>query len=112
MSPEQLPARLRLLGLRGVSRIVTHTNRIVMVSLGARRVLRIHQGYAYAPDRVLRAIVRFLDPALPRAVRRLAERFRPSPTFMPHDPWAQRAAGDRADLHSHIATVRPAPEYV
>ena len=74
MSPEQLPARLRLLGLRGVSRIVTHTNRIVMVSLGARRVLRIHQGYAYAPDRVLRAIIRFLDPALPRAVRRLAER--------------------------------------
>ena len=74
MTHEQLPARLRLLGLRGVRRIVTHTNRIVMVSLGARRVLRIHQGYAHAPDRVLRAIVRFLDAGLPRAIRRLAER--------------------------------------
>ena len=74
MTPERLPDRLRLLGLRGVSRVVTHTNRIVMVSLGARRVLRIHQGYAHAPDRVLRAIVRFLDSGLPRAVRRMAER--------------------------------------
>ncbi|CAN5792807.1 hypothetical protein BH24GEM1_BH24GEM1_03030 [soil metagenome] len=74
MTPEQLPDRLRLLGLRGVSRVVTHTNRIVMVSLGARRVLRIHQGYAHAPDLVLRAIVRFLDSGLPRAVRRMAER--------------------------------------
>ncbi|MBA3894723.1 MAG: SprT-like domain-containing protein [Gemmatimonadales bacterium] len=74
MTSEQLPDRLRLLGLRGVSRVVTHTNGIVMVSLGARRVLRIHQGYAHAPDRVLRAIVRFLDSGLPRAVRRMAER--------------------------------------
>ncbi len=45
-----------------------------MVSLGARRVLRLHRGYAHAPDRVLRAIVRFLDPRLPRAMRRVAER--------------------------------------
>ena len=27
-----------------------------------RRVLRIHRGYAFAPDRVLQAIVRFLNP--------------------------------------------------
>jgi hypothetical protein len=74
VTPEQLPARLRLLGLRGVSRIIIHTNRIVMVSLGARRVLRIHQGYAHAPDRILRAIVRFLDSSQPREVRRRAER--------------------------------------
>lgn len=74
MSSDQLSARLSLLGLRGVARIVTHTNRIVMVSLGARGVLRLHRGYAHAPDRVLRAIVRFLDPRLPRVVRRLAER--------------------------------------
>jgi hypothetical protein len=45
-----------------------------MVSIGKRRVLRIHAGYAYAPDSVLRAIVRFLDQRLPRAVRRAAER--------------------------------------
>jgi hypothetical protein len=74
VSPEHLPARLRLLGLRGVTRIVTHHNRIVMVSLGARGVLRLHRGYACAPDRVLRAIVRFLDSRLPRAARRMAQR--------------------------------------
>jgi SprT-like family len=71
---EDLPARLYLLGLHGVSRVVTHTNRSVMVSLGKRRVLRIHAGYAYASDSVLRAIIRFLDPRLPRIVRRAAER--------------------------------------
>jgi hypothetical protein len=71
---ELLARRLRLLGLRDVDRILTHTNRIVMVSLSARRVLRLHRGYAAAPDRVLRAIVRFLNPRLPRAVRRGAER--------------------------------------
>ena len=44
-----------------------------MISL-ARRVLRLHRGYASAPDRVLRAIVRFLDPrgAARRAARRRA----------------------------------------
>jgi SprT-like family len=71
---EHLPARLYLLGLHGVSRVVTHTNRSVMVSIGKRRVLRIHAGYAHASDSVLRAIIRFLDPRLPRAVRRAAQR--------------------------------------
>ena len=71
---EHLPARLFLLGLHGVARVVTHTNRSVMVSIGKRRVLRIHAGYAHASDSVLRAIIRFLDPRLPRPVRRAAER--------------------------------------
>ncbi len=70
---EDLSARLYLLGLHGVSRVVTHTNRSVMVSIGKRRVLRIHAGYAYASDSVLRAIIRFLDPRLPRPIRRAAE---------------------------------------
>jgi SprT-like family len=69
-----LPNRLALLGLHGCSRVITHTNRIVMVSLSARGVLRLHRGYAFAPDDILQAIVRFLDPRLPRAVRREAER--------------------------------------
>ena len=73
-SSDQLAERLRLLGLHGVDRIVTHTNRIVMLSLGARGVLRLHRGYGSAPDPVLRAIVRFLDPRLPRAIRRVSER--------------------------------------
>jgi hypothetical protein len=35
--------------------------------------LRIHRGYAMAPDRVLRAIVRFLQSRLPRPLRRALE---------------------------------------
>jgi hypothetical protein len=70
---DQLPLRLRELGLRDVDRVVTHTNRTVMLSL-SRRVLRIHRGYASAPDGILKAIVRFLNPHVPRALRRAAER--------------------------------------
>jgi predicted SprT family Zn-dependent metalloprotease len=70
---DQLPVRLHELGLREIDRVVTHTNRTVMLSL-SRRVLRIHRGYASAPDEVLRAIVRFLNPRVPRALRRAAER--------------------------------------
>ena len=66
--------RLQQLGLRDISRITVHQNRTVMVSVCARGVLRLHQGYGFAPDDVLRAIVRFLNPRLPRAVRRAAER--------------------------------------
>jgi hypothetical protein len=73
-SEELLARRLSLLGLRDVDRVHTHTNRMVMVTLNARRVLRLHRGYAAAPDRVLRAIVRFLDPRVPRRLRRVAER--------------------------------------
>ena len=68
-----LESRLLMLGLREVERVVTHTNRTVMLSLN-RRVLRIHRGYAHAPDQVLKAIVRFLNPRVPRALRRVAER--------------------------------------
>ncbi|MBA3659563.1 MAG: SprT-like domain-containing protein [Gemmatimonadales bacterium] len=70
-----LDHRLRILGLRAdIVHVVTHLNRSVMLSLNTRGVLRLHQGYTGAPDRVLRAVVRFLNPRLPRAVRRLAER--------------------------------------
>jgi len=48
----------------------------------------------------------------PEAVKRLAARFRYSQKFMQDDPWAKRAEGERADLHQHLATVRPAPEFV
>ncbi|MXO68564.1 nitrite reductase large subunit [Altererythrobacter marinus] len=43
----------------------------------------------------------------PERVGRLARRFRYSQQFMQDDPWARRAAGERADLHRHLATVRP-----
>ncbi len=48
----------------------------------------------------------------PDAVRRLAARFRYAQSFMQDDPWAQRAAGADAELHQHLAQVRPlTPEY-
>jgi hypothetical protein len=71
---DSLPERLAALGLRQTERLVTHTNRTVMLSLSREGVLRLHQGYAAAPDRVLRAIVRFLNPRAPRVLRRAAER--------------------------------------
>ncbi|WP_232332841.1 nitrite reductase large subunit NirB [Novosphingobium aquimarinum] len=43
----------------------------------------------------------------PETIGRLAARFRYAQQFMQDDPWAKRAAGERADLHNHIATVRP-----
>ena len=48
----------------------------------------------------------FDDPA---AVATLAARFRHSQTFMQDDPWAKRAAGEDAELHQHLAEVRPFP---
>lgn len=41
------------------------------------------------------------------AVRRLAARFRHAQSFMQDDPWAERAAGKHAELHQHLAEVRP-----
>jgi nitrite reductase (NADH) large subunit len=43
----------------------------------------------------------------PEAVETLARRFHYSQQFMQDDPWAARAAGERADLHTHLAEVRP-----
>jgi len=43
----------------------------------------------------------------PGAVQNYAARFRFSQKYWQDDPWAQRAAGDRRDLHSHLAEIRP-----
>jgi nitrite reductase (NADH) large subunit len=43
----------------------------------------------------------------PDAVRLLAARFRFSQRFSQDDPWAERAAGKHAELHQHLAEVRP-----
>jgi len=50
-----------------------HENRTVMVSIGRSNQLRIHRGYAYGSDRVLKAIIKFVN-AKNRAVRSGAER--------------------------------------
>lgn len=66
--------RLVLLGLPRPRAIRVTDNRTVMVSLSPRGVLSIHRGYAGAPDRVLKAVVRFLKPRTSRELRRAAER--------------------------------------
>jgi hypothetical protein len=100
-----LPGRLSALGLREVERVITHTNQTVMLSLN-RRVLRIHRGYAFAPDGVLKAVVRFLNPRVPRVLRRAAEReflqfpvqlYAPAPERPPRTERAR--AGDVRLLH-------------
>ena len=91
--PDYLPERLRQLGLREVSRILTHTNRTVMVSIGSDGTVRIHRGYAWASDRTLRAVVRFLDPRVPRRLRREAQRELlafPAEQYAPSPPRAPR----------------------
>jgi hypothetical protein len=69
-----LQRRLELLGLAPGRRVVLHENRTVMVSQARGATLRIHRGYVYAPDRVLRAVVTFLCPQSPRSLIRRAER--------------------------------------
>ena len=118
---ELLGHRLAQLGLRDVDRIFTHTNRTVMISL-TRRVLRLHRGYASAPDRVLRAIVRFLDSRQSRAARRGAERVFlgfPVELYAPPPPRAVRRERPRpgdllwldrlVSLHERLNARRPEP---
>lgn len=74
---EILVARLAAMGLDRVPEVRevrTHANRTVMLTLTAQGVLRLHRGYAWAPDRVLQAILRFIAPRTTRAGRRAAQR--------------------------------------
>ena len=68
-----LSGRLRALGLPPFPSVVTHRNAQVMVSWLRGRWLRLHAGYAHAPDDVLRAIVTFVTPGV-RRERKLAAR--------------------------------------
>jgi hypothetical protein len=69
-----LPTRLRALGLPTNLHVETHANRRVLVSLTARGALRVHSGYAMAPDAVLRAIARWAGPRTRPAERRNAQK--------------------------------------
>lgn len=69
-----LARRLAGLGVRGVREVVVHANRSVMLRHGTDGVLRIHRGYAYAPDAVLAAVVAFVRPRSRRSERRSARR--------------------------------------
>lgn len=69
-----LARRFLALGLTRVVAVEAHENRTVMVSLDRRGVLRVHRAYLFAPDAVLQAIIRFVTPRTPRAVRLRAQR--------------------------------------
>ncbi len=66
--------RLERLGLHGVAGVEVHANRTVLVTVTRRRMLRVHRGFAYASDRVLRAIVRFVSALSSSRRRRAAQR--------------------------------------
>ena len=68
-----LGGKLRALGLPSLKHIVFHRNRVVLLTF-SRGVLRLHEGYASAPDDVLRAIARFLSPSTRRRDRLAARR--------------------------------------
>ena len=73
-SQDLLYARLLHLGLSPVPRFESHRNQHVMLSWVPGRRLRLHEGYAHAPDKVLEAIVRFVRPGTRRAQRLDARR--------------------------------------
>jgi len=70
---EVLLGRLSALGLRPVERLRATDNRSVLVSLSARRVLSVHRSFAEAPDRVLKAIVRFISRGTSPELRQAAQ---------------------------------------
>jgi len=74
LAAETLIARLKARGLPAFDQVETHRNQHVMLSWVPGRRLRVHEGYAAAPDAVLQAIVRFVTPGTRRAARLEARR--------------------------------------
>jgi hypothetical protein len=100
--------RLEVLGLAGVKRLVVHENRTVMVSL-SRGILRIHRGYVYAADKVLRAVIAFLQPGGSRVRSRRAQRELlgfPVEEFVPVAAPARRREAPRPGDEKVIARLR------
>ncbi len=64
----------RLARLGNSSGVSVHENRTVLVSVTNAGVLRVHRGFAYASDRVLRGVLAFVDKATSSRERRMAER--------------------------------------
>jgi hypothetical protein len=102
--PDALLERLRGYGLTTLSSVTLHENRSVMVSLGPQGRLRLHRGYAWAPDEVLAAVARFLRRGTRRSERLAAramllafpaERFAPSRRPMVRRPEPVRPGDDR-----------------
>ena len=69
-----ISSRLYGLGLTPGTRVTLTRNRTVLISWRQNSGLRLHAGYAAAPDDVLRAIVRFVTRRVPRTQRTAARR--------------------------------------
>jgi hypothetical protein len=101
--PERdLPRRLRALGLSPGMPVALTRNRSILVSWTVRGGLRLHAGYAWAPDDVLLAIVHYLRPRMPRAERRtLSRRFTSFPAWQHAPTRPSRRAGPRPVAPGH-----------
>jgi hypothetical protein len=104
LGERELIERLRALGLPPFQEIHTHRNRQVMLSFVPGRQIRLHEGYAAAPDEVLRAIISFVTPGARRVARLQAKR-----TFLafPADDHAPSSARPRRP-----AAVRPGDRHL
>ncbi len=101
-----LERRLRRAGLRGADRVVVHENRTVVVSV-RRDVVRVHRGFAYASDRVLRAVVEFRDgrsPGRRRAAHRELLAF-PVHDYVPPAAAARRRPPPSPGDHAVVAAL-------
>lgn len=113
----ELFARLRQLGLTRVTRCRLTGNRRVMVSFKGTE-LRLHRGYANAPDEILRAIVRFVAATTRRAAHQarrelLAFRIETPPARRrrePSHPSDTLLAAELARHHARLSAERFAGE--
>jgi hypothetical protein len=71
-----LEQRLRVAGLPAETAITVHGNRRTLISISREGGLRVHQGYAAAPDTVVRAIVEWATARGPKSRRQASARLR------------------------------------
>jgi hypothetical protein len=110
-----LATRLERLGLRGVTAVEPHENRSVMISVTSGGVLRVHRGYAYAPDDVLAAIVEFVRPRLRRHRRLALERgilAFPAHAFVPPAKVRRRRPVIRREDRPFLSTLAERHEHL
>ncbi len=72
--PGDLALRLRTLGIAPSRPITVHRNRRIMISMARSGALRVHAGYAWAPDEVMAALVTWATPKARARDRRAAAR--------------------------------------
>lgn len=107
-----LANRLHALGLSRSTVVTTTRNRTVMLSWNRQRGLRIHEGYAAAPDEVLLAVVGYLQRRSTRASRAaMRARFLAFPAHLhgeTHPPRARRSKPPRPEDESIVQRLQAA----